>query len=762
MITQCAHRWPQLIRAVAVIIFISTVVAIFISYRNRSTTSPRAGDAFPKLSKRLVSVAENVEHRQERGGEITLFLKAARDEVYDDGHHELTDVVAELYDEAGKPRGSLRAGLCIYDPTQTLVIFQHQVSVTAWDTLSLQTERLTYEQRTGLILSDQPVQFRYADWRGHVVGIEVQTRPGREQLILKQQVRVEIDSSTGSTNQLVRIQSDSAYATKADASVHLLGNVHLTQSTQSLRADRMVAVFNHQRQLQHVEAQGRCVMTFRSEPRISEVRASSMKFLFDAQQRLHQATATGGAVATVTDARQVRQVHASYIEATFVLSSSGAVHVSRIIGDQGRVNVQVMPANGAPVEQHQDRARLSLSGSEHKRLVADRIELVYQPGGRELDRAIASGRVELVLEPLVATRDAERKTIRAQHLEVSFYQDGNLAEALNAQDVQVEFEPLKPTSKRVKRTTKSNQLAGQIDRASQELVRLTQSGNFQFVEGDRQAKAETATYDAATHIISLRGGEPVVWDTRARTRADYIQIDVQAGTSIAQGRVTTTYYNQEATERAVPFQQQQAPVFIAADRFEVNHDSHFAVYTGKARAWQDEAYVTAQRLELYGRERMMVAVGQVKSGFYRAPAGSQTGQAKSLVPVFVSAGRMTYQDNNRLVRYESDVQLQQADRRMTADQLSVFLKPELNEVERVVADGHVVVTEPQRQAFGDQAVYTAADERVVIIGRPARIQDDRYEAVQRGSRLTYLIGDDKVMLGDHEGSQRVRSMRKIQ
>ncbi|MCS6804399.1 MAG: LptA/OstA family protein [Acidobacteriota bacterium] len=757
-----AHRWPQLVRVVAAVIFLSTVVAIFISYRNRSTTNPRAGDAFPKLSKRLVSVAENVEHRRERGAETTLFLKAARDEVYDDGHHELTDVVAELYDETGKPRGSLRAGFCIYDPTQTLVIFQNRVSVTAWDMLSLETERLTYEQKTGLILSDQPVQFRYPHWRGQVVGIEVRTQPGQEQIIFKQHVRVEIDSSTGSTNQIIRLQSDSAYATKADASVHLLGNVSLTQSTQSLRADRMVAVFNHERQLQHVEAQGRCVMTFQSESRISEVRASSMKFLFDAQQRLHQATATGGAVATVTDAREVRQVRAFHIEATFVPSSGGAVHVARVVGDRGRVDVQVTPVKGAPSEPRQERARLSLSSSEQKRLVADRIELLYQPGGRELDRATASGQVELVLEPLAASRAAERKTIRAGRMEIAFYQDGNLAETLNAQDVQVEFEPLKPTSARAKRTTKSKQLVGQIDRATQDLTSLTQSGDFHFVEGDRQAKADTATYDAATHIISLRGGEPVIWDSRARTRAEHIQIDVQAGTSVAQGRVTTTYYNQEATERATPFQQQQSPVFIAADRVEVNHENHFAVYTGKARAWQEEAYVTAQRLELYGRERMMVAVGQVKSGFYRAPAGHQTGQARSFVPVFVSAGRMTYQDSNRLVRYESQVQLQHADRRMMADQLSVFLKPELNEIERVVADGHVVVTEPQRQAFGDQAVYTAADERVVIIGRPARIEDDRYEAAQRGSRLTYLMGDDKVVLGDHEGSQRVKSMRKIQ
>jgi lipopolysaccharide export system protein LptA len=347
-------------------------------------------------------------------------------------------------------------------------------------------------------------------------------------------------------------------------------------------------------------------------------------------------------------------------------------------------------------------------------------------------------------------------------MDIEFYDDGNLAEALTADDVRVEFEPLASGSQRAKRTTTSRKLVGQIDRVTQEFTQLTQSGDFHFVEADRQAKSEAATYDAATHIIRLRGGEPVVWDTRGRTRAEHIDINMEAGESLAQGRVTTTYYNQDATNRAAPFQQRQSPVFVAADRAEVKHENNLAVYTGKARAWQDEAYVTAHRIELYGTERMMVAVGQVKSGFYRAPGGNKPGDAKPLVPVFASADRMTYQDSDRLVRYETEVQLQQDDRRVTAHRINVFLKRDLNEIERVVAEGHVVVTEPERQAFGDQAVYTAADERVVLMGRPARIQDDRYEAAQRGSRLTYLMGDDKVMVGDNEGSQRVKSVRKIQ
>jgi len=328
--------------------------------------------------------------------------------------------------------------------------------------------------------------------------------------------------------------------------------------------------------------------------------------------------------------------------------------------------------------------------------------------------------------------------------------------------VRVEFEPLESPLAKPMRMTTSHKLVARIDRVTQEFTQLTQSGDFHFTEGERQASSELAVYDAATHIISLRGGEPVMWDARGRTRAEQVDINMETSESVARGRVSTTYYNQEATSRAVPFQKRQSPVFVAADRAEVKQEIHLAVYTGQVRAWQEDHYVTADRIELYGKERMMVAIGQVKSGFYQAPDRSRETGSSPTVPVFARAQRMTYLDAERLVRYEREAQLQQGRDRLSADRLTVFLKRDFNEIERAVAEGQVVVSEPGRRAYGDQAVYTAADERVVLIGQPARVEDDGTSVAQRGSRLTYLLGNDKVIVGDQGGAQRVRSVRKIQ
>jgi len=763
------HRLPRVARMIAVALFLALAAALVISYQNQYGFIHRAGERYPeyRLSNRLVSVTENIRHLQTQGDRYLFLLTASRDELYDDGHHELKDVSLEVYGDDKRPQGRVRADHCVYDQKQGLVIFKNQVIATAWESLSLKTDRMVYDQNTGIIHTDQPVEFERDNVNGQVVGVEVRTRPGQEQVVLKQQVKVTIEPSTqpgaASRPELVQFRSNSAYYIKSESTIHLVGSVNLSQATEALTADRMAALFDGQDRLQKVRAEGRAVMHSDSDRRTSEVRAEAMEFSFDQNQRLRQAVASGDAAAQIVEAQQVRRVRAPRIEAEFAPTSASTVTVSRVIGDHGRVEARFSSAETNIVAGDKPRSLLDRSASEDKRLTADWVELAYRKEGRELDRALATGKAVLVLEPQQMSRDAERKTIRADRMEIEFYNDGNLAKAFTASgQVRVEFEPLDLPANKEKRLTTSQTLVAQIDRVTQEFTQLTQSGDFHFTEGDRQAKSEVATYDAATHIISLRGGEPVIWDARGRTRAEQVDINMETGESVARGSVNTTYYTQEATNRAVPFQKRQSPVFVAADRAEVKQGVSLAVYTGNVRAWQEDNYVTADRLELYGQERMMVAIGQVKSGFYRAPDRRKEKDSSPTVPVFAKAQRMTYLDSERLVRYENEAQLQQGGDRLSANRVTVFLKRDLNEIERAVAEGHVVVTEPGRQAHGDQAVYTAADERVVLIGQPARIEDDRSNVAQRGPRLTYLLGSDKVIVGDTGGSQRIRSVRKIQ
>src|ERR671926_984921 len=123
---------------------------------------------------------------------------------------------------------------------------------------------------------------------------------------------------------------------------------------------------------------------------------------------------------------------------------------------------------------------------------------------------------------------------------------------------------------------------------------------------------------AGAGMVGLGGGEPVVWDSRARLKAAEIDADTVNKVSNARGKVQTTYYSQEQTGGAAPFKNVKSPVFIASAAAEFQHDTGVGIYTGNARAWQDDNFVKADRIVLHRDQKRMEADGSVQSALYQA------------------------------------------------------------------------------------------------------------------------------------------------
>jgi lipopolysaccharide transport protein LptA len=262
--------------------------------------------------------------------------------------------------------------------------------------------------------------------------------------------------------------------------------------------------------------------------------------------------------------------------------------------------------------------------------------------------------------------------------------------------------------------------------------------------------------------VRLRGGEPVVWDSRARTKAQEIDSDTRNDISYSRGKTATTYYSQEQTNGATPFSKVKSPVYIVSDRAEFRHVQGIAVYTGGARAWQDDNFVRGDKLTIYRENKRMDADGHVQSALYQARRRAQNGGGE-VVPVFATADRMTYSDTDRLLHYEGNVDIKQATDRITSAVADVYLLKDSNEVERTLAQRDVVLTQPGRRGTGDSGQYTAADETVILKGNPARVEDTE-QGTTEGGRLTVYLRESRVVADDSRGAQspgRVRSTHKI-
>jgi lipopolysaccharide transport protein LptA len=299
-------------------------------------------------------------------------------------------------------------------------------------------------------------------------------------------------------------------------------------------------------------------------------------------------------------------------------------------------------------------------------------------------------------------------------------------------------------------------------RETQDVDRLDAQGDAKFNEQDRNGIAENATYTASDEVIRLRGGEPTVWDSRARTKAVEIDSDTRNDISYSRGKATTTYYSQEQTGGATPFRNVKSPVYIVSDRADFRHAAGVAIYTGNARAWQDENFVRADKLTIYRDNKRMEGDGHVQSALYQARRKSNSG-ASEVVPVFATSDRMWYSDTDHLLHYESNVDIKQGTDRIRSGLADVYLQKESGEVEKTIAQREVVLTQPGRQGNGDWAQYLAADETVVLKGNPARVQDVE-QGNTESNRLTVYLRDSRVIADSDKGPQsagRVRSVHKV-
>jgi len=229
-----------------------------------------------------------------------------------------------------------------------------------------------------------------------------------------------------------------------------------------------------------------------------------------------------------------------------------------------------------------------------------------------------------------------------------------------------------------------------VEAVLKKMEHAEQTGDFKYVEGEKNATADGAVYTRADEQIALRGGRPTVWDAKARTQADEIDLKPRAGAHQGRGDVRTTYYSREATGGSVPFGNTKSPVFVTAARVDAAEaDGGSAVYTGGSRAWQDDNYVKAATIRLFNTNRRMEAEGDVESALYRFARRGEDGKPQ-VVPVFTTSARMRYSDAERLLHYEGGVVSKQAPDEMRADAQDLWLTQGQNaQVDHMVATGSV-------------------------------------------------------------------------
>ena len=753
-----AHA-PVVVRAAALLTLAAALIFVAISYYRLRNNKPfRLASKAPELSKEIKGRVEGYEQKLMKEGRLYLWLRAAVDVTFTDDHHELEQVNLAVYPPVGDKPDQILANKAIYDPRTSVITFVGNVKVETKDALKVSTETIAYDQNSEIAQTEAPVSFDRENVSGHSTGAVVESKT--KKLELKKDVEITVAPEAiqdpkakplSTRSRPVVIRSAHALFEQASMKMTFSGGVTAEQDRDLMSGDTLYGTLNEQKHLQKLEVRTNSYLRTMNEGRAAEVHSVDMDFFLDKDQRLERAVAMRSAGGKTLDADSDLQLEgANLIEVLF--QAQGDRSLLKQLRTEGRSVINL----SAPKSKANDPR------AANKRLTADTVKLNWRVTGRDLDKAEAVGNAELFVDPVTKNAASDRKTLTAPRIDCDFFESGNIVRtAIATGGAKAIIEPVQKVEDRGTRTLTSQKMIGVFVPSTQDIERMDAQSDAKFNENDRNGVATNISYTAADNTVRLRGGEPTVWDSRARTKGDELDSDLTNKVSYSRGKTATTYYSQEQTNGATPFSKVKSPVYVVSDRGEFHSESGVAIYTGNARAWQDDNFVRADKLTIYVNEKRMDGTGHVQSQIYNARR--RMGGTSSTVPVFATADSMTYSDISRTLHYESNVDIRQGADRMTSGVADVYLLKESSEVEKTIAQRNVVLTQPNRKGVGDWLQYTSADEVAVLKGNPARVEDVEKGSTE-GNRLTVYMRDGRVIADDVRGSQapgRIKSTHKV-
>ncbi|MFN0279666.1 MAG: LPS export ABC transporter periplasmic protein LptC [Pyrinomonadaceae bacterium] len=529
----------------------------------------------------------------------------------------------------------------------------------------------------------------------------------------------------------------------------LNGNGEIVQGTDYLKGDFLYADLFPDRKIKNAVIRGNAYARQMTAERTTTIAAPELNASFNESRQLRDANAIGQSNAEIipNESKEYSRVTISAGRGIGVsFKGQGLIDALRT---DGRTTINLNAPEGT-------------SDAANKRVTADVVKTIFNTNGKDISRAEAVGNAELYIEPLIAAIKNYKTTINAPRFDCEFYPTGNNAKTCDGgRKTKTVRVPTVSEPGRGNQILLADKLTAQFSERSKDVEQLTATGNAKFTELDRNAVAAEMTFTQSDETVRLRGGEPTVWDLKYRAKAREIDWDTRAMHSYLRGKVSTTFYNLKQMGNAAPFAESDKPVFMTSETAEFDQPTETAVYIGNARGWQEDNYVRGDKFTIKQKEGQFMAEGHVQSVAYNARIDKKNSGAT--VPVFASAGMMTYFRDARLIQFRTNTDIRQGTDRITANSADVHLN-ENNEVAKTVAETNVVVTQPGRRGSGDWLQYTADNETAVLRGSPATVDDDVNGSSQAAQLTVYMREKRVVSEGRSKQSATVRnkSIYKVQ
>ena len=673
----------------------------------------------------------------------------------------LDDVLVELFGRTGKRRDIMRTQQCEYNSQNGDLFGSGPVHIELNSeadagpakgtkesrTIYLETSKVSYHHEKSLVTSDQEVRFRIGPASGTSLGMVYATKEGS--LELEKDVAMELPPHNGrASGPPMELTASRLRYEKPRRQMMLWGPIRVTQGERNVSADSGKVFLDEANRVTRVDMEGSVRAKESSSEKQVELSADRAQGDFDpASRALRDLSAQGNVTGQSRNRGSASLLLAEMVDLT--LAGSPA----KLQSGEASENVQLVVESSPKLAQ--GVAGTNRAMTEKRTLTAAELKFSFRPDGKSLRDAQTVGPGRLVIDSSDAK--AGQRIITSGQFLMGFNAQSNLETLRGLKPTHIVFQPPKSAPQgSVAQESTADQLLATFDEATHALKEVTQSGNYNFRDGDRNASAQESVYVAAAQGVTLTG-RPQLWDDKSRARCERLYFDLSSDTAEGTGKVQSTHLG---TGDQRPDGQPPDPTNVLADRMVAQRRAQLVHYEGRVRAWRGADVVESSSLDVYRMAKRMSSGSQVLTSHLQ-PASYAAGTVPSsgtlrheTRPLTVRADFLEAFDEGSKASYRGHVKLQTETTTMEGDKMDVYFSrlgtSRDSEVERAMAEGHVVVEQPGRRATGEHGEYIASSGRIILTGGPPTIHDEE-KGFTTGQRLTVFVHDDRLLVEGGDG-----------
>jgi len=713
-----------------------------------------------KLGVNIQQSADKFSLCKSEGGRTLFCVNASKAIQLNGGHAQLNDVNIVVYGNEGNRFDQIYGKSFEYEPKQGIVRANGEVHIDLQgvatgnarpdqgppkelqNPIHLKTSGLVFDRNTGIASTNERIEFRVPQANGSALGATYDSKV--EQLTLHSDIKLQQPGDNGA-----KLTANGGVITKDPPRIEFT-TAHIVRAASDIDSQKLtVYLRGDDNSIEKIIASGNvtAVTHAKSDTRAQAPRA---EVHVSADNTMQNATLSGG---VTIDSQGDQPMHGN--AGVVNLEFNGDNRLDRVHARQ-QVHLVQAPAKNRPTGQT---------------MTLDAEAVDFTVAGQR--KAETNGPAQIILTSTalpVASGDEMKSapsstTATAGRFIASFDKKGHLNTLVGSPNAKI----VSATPGQPDKITTSNVMTLTMNPTGG-LSGIVQEGDFHYAEAaakpgqpGSEATAAKATYDPQTELFTL-SGSPRISDAGASTTADHMRVNRRTGDAFADGSVKTTYSQIQAQPNGALLATAD-PIHVTAAFMVAHRNGGTAKYSGSARLWQGANIVEAPSIDFDRDKRTVLAQG--KPGQPVSSVFVESSQNGKQTPINVTGSRLTYKDSERQAHFDGGVVLRSAEGTITADRVTVFLQPHgtstsdnaqkaASQLEKIVADGHVVIQQEGRRGTGNQLTYLAKDSSFTLSGGPPSIFDAEHGKVT-GDSLTFFSHDDRVLV---EGGKSAPSVTK--